>query len=185
MADGSAVRRGAVLAVEYSEALALEICERVAEGETLLDICDEAGMPSRGSIYRWLIAYPAFGDNYARAKEEQGHVFAERAVSIAMKARDPQLGRLQMDGCKWYAGKLNGKYSDRQTLEHTGPGGQPLMIITGVPDVILEGEYTQVDEQSSGEGPALNTSANTSEHLTMRPDDARRADAEPDRGGTP
>jgi hypothetical protein len=39
---------------DYTEALAEEICLRLAEGESLVSICREEGMPRRAAVFRWL-----------------------------------------------------------------------------------------------------------------------------------
>lgn len=38
----------------YSDELADAICDRISEGESLRAICAEGGMPSKGTVMRWL-----------------------------------------------------------------------------------------------------------------------------------
>lgn len=113
---------------DYTPELADEICARVIESDYGLEqICQEDDMPCARSVFRWLAKYPDFSQQYARAKEQQGHVQADRATRDALQAEDPQLGRLRYDARKWQASKLAAKvYGDKITQEHTGPNGGPI-----------------------------------------------------------
>ncbi len=65
-------------------------------------------MPSPSAVYRFL-ADPKnleFREKYARAREIQGDVQAERALNDGLTATDAQIGRLRMDARKWAAGHL-------------------------------------------------------------------------------
>lgn len=52
----------------YSARLGRRICLRVAAGESLSAICEEAGMPHRGSLWRWTRASPRFAADLAAAR---------------------------------------------------------------------------------------------------------------------
>lgn len=67
----------------YSEKVAEAICELMANGESLREICERPGMPSRESVRRWLNANEAFRAHYARARELQADYLVERALEIA------------------------------------------------------------------------------------------------------
>lgn len=56
------------VAVHYSASVARAICRRVTAGETLLAICRDADMPSRGSVNAWVRQDPKFAAMYHRAK---------------------------------------------------------------------------------------------------------------------
>lgn len=73
---------------DYSEALAAEICARVAGGKSVRAIGRQADMPSAGTIFRWLAApeRQSFREQYARACEQRGEVLVESAVAAAAKA---------------------------------------------------------------------------------------------------
>ncbi len=56
---------------DYNDEIALLICERLADGESLKAMCAEEDMPSRSTVFKWL-ANPAnkqFVDMYMRARE--------------------------------------------------------------------------------------------------------------------
>lgn len=73
---------------KYSEELALEICSRIAEGESLLKICRDDHMPRRETVHVWVLEGEkhtmsdgfdqkgeeirvSFSNKYARARELQ------------------------------------------------------------------------------------------------------------------
>lgn len=69
----------------YNYERAAEIIERIAQGETLTDICRDEHMPGRMMCYWWMRKYPGFRDaiNYARAL--QGESWGEKAVNEVMR----------------------------------------------------------------------------------------------------
>lgn len=126
---------------EYSEAVAQEICDRLANGESMVAICRDAHMPSQASVYRWLVADKGgFGEKYARAREAQADTLFNEILEIADDARNDwmeregedsagwqangehiQRSRLRVDARKWMAGKLRPKvYGDKVDVEHKG-----------------------------------------------------------------
>lgn len=128
--------------VEFSPELFNTICERIAEGESLIKICQSEDMPSKTSVMRWLdndelSAAHGLRDQYARAREALADVFAEEIVEIADDGRRDYTvdeegretvdhdhiarARLRVDARKWAAGKLAPKkYGDRVQQEHSG-----------------------------------------------------------------
>ena len=44
------------------------LCDRIAAGETLKDICAEPGMPGQPTIYKWLRREPQFAEDYYVAR---------------------------------------------------------------------------------------------------------------------
>ncbi|MBL4859396.1 MAG: hypothetical protein JKX96_00590, partial [Acinetobacter sp.] len=90
-------------------------------------ICLEDGNPNIATVFRWLVKYKEFSDNYARARDEQSEGYADEIVYIADNAKDPALARLQIDARKWVASKLKPKkYGDRLDLNHGGQDGNPV-----------------------------------------------------------
>jgi hypothetical protein len=67
----------------YTPELADEICERIANGETLRAICRDSHMPTYRSVYRWREAYPEFASRLAHARDCGADVIAEEALEIA------------------------------------------------------------------------------------------------------
>ena len=69
----------------YTEALALEICRRIAERESLRKICADLDMPDKSTVLRWLgdQEQGAFRDQYACAREMQADALFDEALEIA------------------------------------------------------------------------------------------------------
>jgi hypothetical protein len=112
----------------YSVDIAKEILDRMAQGETLLAICQDKHIPSRSSVFRWVDAdTDGFRDKYARARESQGHALAEKAYADAMVKGDAAAQRLAFDAGRWLAGKVAPRhYGDK--IDHTlaSPDGGPV-----------------------------------------------------------
>lgn len=108
---------------KYSSDLAAKICARIVEGQSLRQVCETAGMPSKTTVLRWLAdeRRAAFCHQYARAREAQADTFAGEVVEIADTEEDAQKARNRIDARKWAASKLRPKvYGDRVVQEHSG-----------------------------------------------------------------
>ena len=112
------------------------VLELIATGHSVQQIEKRDGIPEEKSIYGLLIRDPVFAEKYARAREAQQEVWANRALDIAL-GRDPAVvdmdaneRRLVIDTIKWQAGKLAPKkYGDTARVAHTGPSGDgPVQI---------------------------------------------------------
>lgn len=111
----------------YTEAVDLEVCQRLIEGESLRSICTDEHIPSISSVMLWLAddAYPAFSERYARARDLQGDTDADDIGDIARKAArgeiEPAAATAAINGLKWTAGKRQPrKYGDKLDLNHAG-----------------------------------------------------------------
>ena len=58
------------------------VCEQIAKGVTMADICRQAGMPDRQTIYEWSVADADFALRIARARDEGADVIAEQSLAI-------------------------------------------------------------------------------------------------------
>lgn len=121
---------------KYTKALALDICERIAAGESLNSICREESYPHKVTIMRWLLSessvYSGFRNQYALARQIQAEFLADDIFDITDDARndwmdreDPEnpgftfngeavaRSRLRVDTRKWYLSKVLPKFSDK------------------------------------------------------------------------
>lgn len=126
----------------FTEAIADEICERIADGESLRSICTDANMPAKSTVFKWLANNAAFADQYARAREAQADSLTDDILPIADDSRNDWLkkwgeedenagwvqnaeamrrAQIRIDARKWLAGKLAPKkYGEKQQIEHSG-----------------------------------------------------------------
>lgn len=94
----------------FTEEIGAVICERIADGDSLRQICQDLGIPSRARIYEAIEA-DAFGfaDKYARARDWQGESDADDMSSVRVRVEKGELGhqegRVVMDALKWTAAR--------------------------------------------------------------------------------
>jgi hypothetical protein len=131
----------------YSQETADTICTRLADGESLRQICQDDEMPGKATVMRWLGEKDkqAFRDQYAHAREAQADHLAEEILQIADDGTNDTYkddkgdvltdhdviarSRLRVDARKWLASKMAPKkYGDKITQEHTGADGGPVVI---------------------------------------------------------
>jgi len=118
----------------YSLAIADEICERLAAGESLNAICSNTiRLPSESAVRQWVINdTDGFAAKYTRAREKQADFYAESILQIADQATNEtfQSDRLRIDARKWFASKVAPKkYGDRIAQEISGTDGKPLTLV--------------------------------------------------------
>lgn len=76
------------------------------------------GLPCEATIYNWVSKHAKFLEKYTRARETQAHMMAENVVQVPYEnGIDPQIAKLKMDGLRWYAGKMNGKYNEKKEID--------------------------------------------------------------------
>jgi len=133
---------------DFTREIADAICELIADGRSLRSICDDEGMPSKTTVFRWLAANEEFRNQYAYARETQADTYFEDVIDIADDSRNDWMkvsgeddvgwrlngdhvrrAQLRIDARKWMAGKLRPKkYGDKLAL--TDPTGEgPLQVV--------------------------------------------------------
>ena len=107
--------------VTVTAAVFERICNRIAEGESLLQITKDAKMPAYSTVRKAIVENDFFAEKYARARTAQAEHYAAEIIHIADTTDDPNKARLQIDARKWYASKLAPKnFGDRLDVEHAG-----------------------------------------------------------------
>jgi hypothetical protein len=112
---------------QYSIKVANDICERVANGETLQVIADFYGV-SIGTILNW-VTKKDNADNYTRAREAASDLFESKILSRVelITPESAAADRVAIDTLKWIAARRSPKkYGDKVTQEVTGIDGQPI-----------------------------------------------------------
>ena len=100
------------------------VCERMARGESLVDICSDKNTPGYSTVTAWL-RDDENGDlraMYARAREDLAEYQAGEIVKIADNQElDPQSRRVMVDARKWIASKLKSRvYGDKVDVGVSG-----------------------------------------------------------------
>lgn len=126
--------------------LAAQICQRIAEGESLREVCRDESMPSTSTVMRWARDNEVFREQYAKAREDLLEHWAEEIMEIADDGSNDWIqrnekdnpgyasngehinrSRLRVDTRKWLLSKLAAKkYGDRVSAELSGPNGGPI-----------------------------------------------------------
>lgn len=115
----------------YSDELVEEICDRIANGESVRTICLDEHMPGRRTIDDWLDTKPAFRAKCARAREAQADYMADKIMIESYKAdvETVQVYKLRVDTLKWLAARLSPrKWGDKVTF--AGDEENPLKVET-------------------------------------------------------
>jgi len=120
----------------YTPELAKEICDKLAEGWTLRQVCRADHMPDERTVRDWALNNVEFSPQYAKAREIGYRIMADEVLEIAddgtndwmlRQGDNPgyeangehiQRSRLRVDTRKWLLSKVLPKvYGDKQTLE--------------------------------------------------------------------
>ena len=100
----------------------MEAMELIAHGHTQSRACDMAGLDVV-TFSRWRVK-PEYAGIWAEAKDSQSEYWRDRIITVADEEEDPQRARLKQDALKWVLAKTRPReYGDKQTVEHSGPGG--------------------------------------------------------------
>lgn len=144
-------KRGRGRPEAYTKEAADEICNRLAGGESLRQICADPKLPGISTVMRWLFdeSKKEFWEHYARAREIQAERWADEILEIADDGtndwveRELQNGssvkvvdhehvsrsKLRVDSRKWLMSKLlPKKYGDKVSQEITGPDGGAIQV---------------------------------------------------------
>lgn len=141
----------------FTPELGTEICEGLASGKSLREVCAADGLPDPRTVYRWLLddKHAEFCQQYARARELQAEKWADEIVDVAddgsndwmqRHSKDGQAigwvengeavsrSRLRVDTRKWVLSKLMPKkYGDKVAVTGgDGEGPVVLKVVTGI-----------------------------------------------------
>lgn len=116
----------------YDPKIALQIVERIAEGELLKDICardNEHGFPAKSTFLKWAAREAELQRAYMAAKELSAYSFEEEAIETARaSAKSPgtaqQVSAAQglINQLRWSASRRDPKqYGDRANNQLTVP----------------------------------------------------------------
>jgi hypothetical protein len=111
-AKGKAVRRrkDGSRVVRYSEALAGEVCERIARGAVWSRIGGTDGMPDYSTLFYWKRTRPEFAEALALAQAAGTEVRADEVVAVSQEATREtiQQDRLHVGSLKWHVARADG-----------------------------------------------------------------------------
>jgi hypothetical protein len=92
----------------YTPETGVEICARIADGQSLIAIAADPAMPSAATILYWARRVPEFADAYAEARQLAADWLADEAREVAL-ATSPEwvwADRLKFDTIRWLTARL-------------------------------------------------------------------------------
>lgn len=118
----------------YTDEVAIEICARLAEGQSLKKICKSEEMPSLRTVMYWLRDNDDFNERYLIAKQESADAIADEMIDIADETNElihhgaekksnaiAQAQRLKVDTRKWIISKIKPKkYGEKVDVTSDG-----------------------------------------------------------------
>lgn len=149
---------------QFTKALADEICDRLASGETLRRICRDDKFPDERTVRRWVIDdVGGFSPQYRRARDIGLDAVADEMIDIADDGENDYVERERKDGStfialdreavmrsalrvdtrKWYLSKLAPKRYDKPQEEK------------GESEGALEPEYVLKPDEDTPNAPIL------------------------------
>ena len=116
---------------EYTQAIADEICARIASGRALASVVQDADMPADTTVYRWRVAHPEFSVALARAREHLFERVGEQMIGLGTNVQksdgpDPARVRAAVDAFD-KAGRL--MQDKHRFVQVSGPGGRPIETV--------------------------------------------------------
>ena len=120
--------------VRYSAAVALELCEQIASGQTIRGIIARPDMPCWKTIQQWLLRHSDFAEKYRTAQalkadwefdglaELEDRLMEPRKIDGIDTPRwiDPQAMRVAIDSKKWRLAKMKpSSYGDHRHQQVT------------------------------------------------------------------
>lgn len=84
--------------VKFSQELADRICDDLAKGMTLKEVCRQDGMPSHVAVIHWKREDEVFGEQYRRAREAGYEIMADELLEIADNGTNDWMERRRADG---------------------------------------------------------------------------------------
>jgi hypothetical protein len=104
----------------FTPELGREICERIANGESLKAVGQDPAMPCAATILRWAAEFPDFGNDYAHARQLMADVLFDEAREVALGTTPATVwaDRLRFDTIRWMTARMAPKkYCERVVVE--------------------------------------------------------------------
>lgn len=121
--------------VEFTKAIADEICDQISLGKPIQQILDKPGMPTWMTVTRHLRTNDTFREQYELARVQQADYLADQMLSYVEKAAADPKGangyKVAAEILRWQAMvRSPRKYSDRLIQENqtTPPAAQETII---------------------------------------------------------
>jgi hypothetical protein len=116
-----------MVASTFTQALFDRICDMIADGKSVREICELKGMPARCTFREWCNRTPELKAQYDAAYREGEKAIFDDIVYIADTDPDPRRAKVRMEAREWTLARRNRKeYGDKVTNELVGEDGGPV-----------------------------------------------------------
>lgn len=120
--------------VEFSQEIFDLICERVADGKSVREVCSGEGMPDRTTFNRWRKLTPELEKQYALCRIDREDAIFDDIQWIADHEPDPKKAKVMIDAREWKLARMNGKkYGNSMT--HKGDPSAPVALVLNGSDI--------------------------------------------------
>ena len=135
----------------YNEFVVDLIAQRLAEGESLTEICKKPGFPSYALLCKWRRFKPEINSILDQARRDRAETMRDLALKEALDADEDTVAekRLKHDAYKWAAGLDDAKYSPKAKIEATVNAPTMIVLNTGIDRNIINVNTTNI--QNPGE----------------------------------
>lgn len=166
-----AIEKGGRFFTKYDPNIALDIVEKIADGELLSKITAKDAVPltvTKQTFLRWVATVPELSTAYAAAVRLSAHSFEEMAIDKAQKValapgtpQNVSAASLLISQYRWSASRRDPRYSDKGNTQIIVPvninttldmGNTNQVVDVEVPNIytlnIEDGEFNEVDTRS-------------------------------------
>lgn len=132
----------------FTREIADQICDRLADGEPLRQICRDEAMPAWRTVYDWKAAHEDFAARIAHARDAGFDAIAEQCLDIADDTASDTIegehgdrpntewisrSKLRVETRLKLLAKWDPKrYGDKVDVNHGGQGDNPLQTVTRI-----------------------------------------------------
>lgn len=129
-------KRGPKEKWKYTKSFAYRICQKIAEGMSLEDVCNEEGIPCRWVISKWRMEHSEFNEMIKFARQIRAEFYHDEAIKVSRqkKTKDDVPGAaLEVSTLKW-AAQVNdpGTFGAKLKVENEYTKRTTFVIETGI-----------------------------------------------------
>lgn len=135
---------------KYEPRFCDEVEKAMGAGYSLTSFAHVIGV-ARSTINEWMANFPEFSEAVSRAKAARLHRWETLALRVAEKGGGPGTATVIVFGLKNMGGD---EWSDKQQLEHTGPGGGAIKTEAIISDDLKSALDALAIRVASGAGKA-------------------------------
>lgn len=137
----------------YNQVTCDHVCDSLVEGETMMDIGKQKGMPNTRMLYRWMASYPEFRKAVKEAKKLRAEYYHDKVIDTADKTTSAKSkgDRVKISAYKWAAETGSPEEFGTKRREETKDPIVMIHIDTGIkrPDIetAIEVDGTVIEDK--------------------------------------